>query len=206
MATKQKTIGICDHCEGEIPPGEWYTSHGKPRLYCGIDCRNTANSRNGNPVRTAKLRQAVAEGRWQNPHHLHPPTGEEQAARARLGRRREVAEGCWRNPALDPAARAKLSTPRKHAADPVLHSALEQLRQGARMGGLTAEEQSRYRAYRRELELARRTELRAYQRARYRRIMAATDPAARELLRERWRRENQRRAAKRAAQAKEPTR
>ena len=202
MATKQKPMGICDHCEGAIPPGDWYTSHGKPRLYCSIDCRNTANSRNGTPARTAKLRQAVAEGHWQNPHHLHPPTAAEQAARSRKGRLREVAEGRWRNPALDPAARAKLSTPRKYAADPVLHSALEQLRQGARMVDLTAAEQARYRSYRREQELARRTELRAYQRARYRRIMTATDPAARELLRARWRRANQRRAA----QAKEPIR
>ena len=73
MATKQKPMGICDHCEGAIPPGDWYTSHGKPRLYCSIDCRNTANSRNGTPARTAKLRQAVAEGCWQNPQEPAPP-------------------------------------------------------------------------------------------------------------------------------------
>lgn len=211
MATKRQPIGICDHCKGEIPPGDWYTAHGKPRLYCSIDCRNTANSRNGNPVRTAKLRQAVADGRWQNPAHLRPPTCEEQSARSRKGRLREGAEGRWRNPALDPAARAKLSRPRKHADDPLLHRAIERLRQGGKMRDLTPEEHASYRAYRRALEQARLTEIRAYQRACYHRLMSALDPAGRERLRELWRQahtcaENHRRAARqKAAQTKEPT-
>ncbi len=196
MAEKRLPIGICDHCEGEIPVVDWYTSHGKPRRYCSINCRNTANSRAGNPVRTAKLRQAVAEGRWQNPHQLHPPTGAEQAARARKGRVREMAEGRWRNPALEPAARLKLSRPRKHDDDPVLHRALERLKQGARMVDLSAAERERSLAYRRQLRQARLTEVRAYQRARYRRIIDAADPAARERLRALWRRQNRRRAAR----------
>ncbi len=196
MAEKRLPIGICDHCECELPAQDWYTSHGKPRRYCSIDCRNTANSRAGNLVRTAKLRQAVADGRWQNPHHIHPPTGEEQASRARKGRLREVTEGRWRNPALASAARLKLSQPRKHGDDPVLHRALEQLKQGARMVELSAAERERYLAYRRQLRLARLTEVRAYQRARYRHIMDAADSTARERLRALWRRhaKRQRRA------------
>ncbi len=196
MAEKRLPLGICDHCVGEIPVQDWYTSHGQPRRYCSIDCRNTANSRAGNPLRTAKLRQAVAEGRWRNPHQLRPPTGAEQAARARQGRLREVAEGRWRNPALDSAARLKLSRPRKHGDDPLLHRALEQLRQGARMAELSAAERERYLAYRRQLRQARLSEIRAYYRTRYRRIMEAADSPARERLRALWRLQNQRRAAR----------
>ncbi len=196
MAEKRLPIGICDHCEGKIPVQNWYTAHGQPRRYCSIDCRNTANSRAGNAVRTAKLRQAVAEGRWQNPHQLHPPTGAEQAARARKGRLREVAEGRWRNPALAPAARLKLSRPRKHNDDPLLHRALERLKQGTRMADLSAAERERYLAYRRQLRQARLSEIRAYQRARYRRVMDAVDAPEREHLRALWRRQNQRRAAR----------
>jgi hypothetical protein len=73
------------------------------------------------------------------------------------------------------------------------------------MADLTAEERVHYRAYRRELEHARLTDLRAYQRARYRRIMDATDPAGRERLRELWRQQNRRRAAQKTAQKEEPT-
>ena len=196
---KRRPVGICDHCGEPFPPSvSPYTRRG-PRLYCSVACRNTANSRIGNPTRTAKLRQAVAEGRWQNPATLRPPTGAEQSARARKGRLREVAEGRWRNPALDPAARAKLSQPRKHGDDPVLHRAMEKLNQGARMTELSAEERVRYCAYRRELRLARLEAVRAYYRARYRRIMVADDPTARERLRARWRLHNQRRAAKACA-------
>ena len=85
MAEKRLPVGICDYCEGPIPPGDWFTRRG-PRLYCSVDCRNTANSRAGNAVRTAKQKARVAAGAWQNPAKLRPPTGEEQAARARKGR------------------------------------------------------------------------------------------------------------------------
>lgn len=185
MTEKHLPVGTCDHCGEPFPPNVSHYTRRGPRRYCSIVCRNTANSRAGNPTRTAKLRRAVAEGRWQNPHHLHPPTGEEQAARAHKGRLREVAEGRWRNPALAPAARAKLSRPRKYADDPLLHRALERLRQGARMADLTAEERARYRSYRQQLRQARLEAVRAYYRARYRRIMAGTDPAVRERLRTR---------------------
>lgn len=196
MITKRLPIGICEQC-GEPFPSDVspYTRRG-PRLYCSRECRNTANSRNGNPVRTAKLRQAVAEGRWQNPHHLHPPTGEEQSARSRKGRLREVAEGRWRNPALDPAARAKLSRPRKHADDPVLHRAVERLGQGAKMADLTDEERTRYNVYRQELRRARAAEVRERQRACYHRMIARLDAAGRARLRARWRQANARKCEK----------
>lgn len=144
---KTAQIGICDLCGGSIPRRDWYTSHGKPRRYCSVDCRNTANSRAGNPVRTAKLRRAVADGRWRNPMRIRPPTGAEQAARARNGRLREVAENRWRNPGLTPEARAINSQPEKHTG--ALAHAIEKLGRGLHVGDLTPEEASAYRAYRR---------------------------------------------------------
>ena len=66
MTDKTAPVGTCDHCGGPIAPDEWHTRRG-PRRYCSRECRNTANSRNGNPVRVAKLHEAVAAGRWVNP-------------------------------------------------------------------------------------------------------------------------------------------
>ena len=148
---KTEPIGVCDHCKGEITD-TWYTRRG-PRRYCCVDCRNTANSRAGAPTRSAKNRARVAAGVWQNPHKLNPPTGEEQARRARLGRLREVAAGTWRNPALADVARVKLSRPRKHTGD--LHRAIEKLKRGLSTADLSPEEQEAHRAYRRRLWAAR---------------------------------------------------
>jgi hypothetical protein len=166
---KVEPVGTCDLCKGPIPPDEWYTRRG-PRRYCSRECRNTANSRAGSATRLAKLRQRIAAGAWRNPATLRPPTGAEQASRARKGRQREVSEGRWRNPALSDAARAKLSRPRRHTG--VLHSALEKLKRGLRVAALTAEEQDAHRAYRRQqrAELWARTpeEQRARLRAKWR--------------------------------------
>ena len=167
MVDKQKPIGICDLCLGPIPRADWHTSKGHLRLYCSVDCRNTANSRNGNPVRIEKLRKHVARGEWQNPAKLHPPTPEEQAARARKGRLREVAVGAWRNPALDDAARQKLSRPRKHTGP--LHSAIEKLKRGLSVVELTFEEQTAHREYRRQLHTERRDDINRLARERYHR-------------------------------------
>jgi len=147
MKPKQQPIGICDLCLAPIPREQWYTRRG-PRLYCpDTDCRNTANSRAGAPIRAEEQREHVRRGEWQNPAKINPPTGAEQARRSRLGRLREVARGLWRNPALTPAAREKLSRPRKHSG--VLHRAMEKLRHG-KMADLTDEERDAYRAYQRE--------------------------------------------------------
>jgi hypothetical protein len=99
------------------------------------------------PIRGAKARRRVALGLWQNPMRLRPPTPAEQAQRARKGRLREVRAGQWRNPALTPAARAKLSRPRRHAGE--LAQAIEKLKAGAHIADLTPAEQETYRAYRR---------------------------------------------------------
>lgn len=165
MSEKTKPLGICDHCDGPIKPGEWYTSKGKPRRYCSRDCRNTGNSRSGSPARLAKMRERIRMGEWRNPAEIRPPTPAEQAARARKGRLREVSEGRWRNPAADEAAREKLSRARKH--DPVLHSALEKLRQGARIAELLPEEQEAHRAYRKQLRDENRAEANRKARERY---------------------------------------
>lgn len=144
MTDKGQPVGICDYCLGPIPPGEWYTRRG-PRLYCSIDCRNTANARAGAAIISRKNKERIAAGTWRNPAELRPPTPEEQAHRARLGRLREVAAGRWRNPALDPAARAKLSRPRKHTGE--LASAIDKLNRGT-MADLTEGERAAYHNYR----------------------------------------------------------
>ena len=194
---KQQALGICDNCLSEIPRDEWYTSKGKPRLYCGRDCRNTGNSRAGAPIRSVKAKRRVARGEWQNSHHLNPPTPTEQSRRARLGRRREVKAGTWRNPALSDEAKDKLSRPRKH--DPALHAVLEKLKQGIRVSELTPEEQELHRAYRRELVATRRDEVNAGYRQRYRLRQASMSEEEHEAQRAKWREQNRRRSKARAS-------
>jgi hypothetical protein len=165
--SKSQPIGICDLCRGIIPPEDWYTSKGKPRMYCSIDCKNTANSRAGAPIRREKTLLRIARGEWQNPAELRPPTSDEQSYRARKGRKREVAEGRWRNPALSADARRKLSRPRKHEG--ILHLVIEKLKQGLGVADLSAEEQGAHRDYRKQLRDARREELNRQARERYHR-------------------------------------
>ena len=191
MPTKKHPLGVCDLCNGPISPGDWYTSKRRPRLYCSIDCRNTANSRNGNPERVRKLRIAVAAGAWQNPAHLRPPTSAEQSDRSRQGRLREVAEGRWRNPGLTPEARAINSLPHKHSGP--LAAAIEKLKVCRRLADLTDDEHAAYLAYSRALRAARRDEVNAGYRRRYAERRAAMTEAEREAQRAKWRADNQRR-------------
>jgi hypothetical protein len=99
----------------------------------------------------------ITRGEWQNPSKLRPPTSQEQAERARKGRLSEVATNAWRNPALDPDARSKLSTPRRHTG--ILHSAIEKIKRGSSVADLTFEEAEAHREYRRQLRAARRDEV-----------------------------------------------
>ncbi len=191
---KRLSIGTCDHCEGEIPSDQWYTTKGKPRLHCCRKCRNTAISRAGAKVRSEKAKKRVALGQWQNPAKLNPPTSEQQAERARKGRLREVEAGTWRNPALSDEARKKLSRPRKHSG--TLHLAIEKLSRGLRMDQLTPDEQDVYRQYRRELRLARRNEINAAARRRYHQRQAAMSEQEREAQRRKWREKDARRRKK----------
>ena len=191
---KQQALGICDNCLEEIPREEWYTSKGEPRRYCGIDCKNTGNSRAGASIRSAKARQRVARGEWQNPGKLKPPTPEEQARRSRLGRKREVQAGTWRNPALSDKAKEKLSRPRKHG--PALHAVLEKLKRGGRVVDLSPEEKELHRAYCRELVAARRDEVNAGYRRRYRQQQDNLNDEEREAQRARWREQNKKRKLK----------
>lgn len=169
MTAKQQPVGTCDLCLEPIPEDQWYTRRGS-RRYCSIDCRNTANSRAGNEVRIAKLKRSVAEGRWQNPAKLNPPTPAEQGERSRKGRLKEVAEGRWRNPALTDEARAKLSRPRKHEG--ALHRAFERMKQGDKLTELTEEERAAFSAYQHERYTRRKAAMSAEeierQRARWR--------------------------------------
>ena len=189
MVDKQKPIGVCDHCEGPIPRGEWYTSKGTPRLHCSFECKQTANSRKGNPTRVSKLVKRVAAGLWKNPRDgLDSETIKQlQSTASRKGRLREVAEGRWRNPALTDEARKKLSRPRKHSD--VLHSAIEKLRT-MKMDELTIEERDAYHAYRSELRNARRDEINRLARERYHRRQSELSPEQRKKQRKKWRRQN----------------
>lgn len=194
---KEQPLGICDNCRGEIPRDEWFTSKGQSRRYCGRDCRNTGNSRAGAPIRSEKTKQRIARGDWYNPHLLNPPTPKEQSRRARLGRNREVKAGTWRNPAISAGAREKLSRPRKH--DPELHAVLEKLKGGS-VADLTPEEKHIHRAYQRGLYQARRDEITAWHRNRYRQKQAAMSDEEREAQRAKWREQNRRRAAKKKSE------
>ncbi len=192
MPEKVKPIGVCDHCGGGIPPGQWYTSKRRPRLHCSFECKQAANSQAGAPIRREKMRRRVERGEWQNPHHLNPPTPEEQSRRARLGRKREVTAGAWRNPALDDEARAKLSRPRKHRG--VLHAAIEKLGRGLKSSDLTEEEREAFNAHQRRLVAARRDEVNAIARKNYRRRQNEMTDEEREAQRAKWRVANRRRA------------
>ncbi len=158
MSAKTRAVGICDFCGGSIPPAEWYTTKGRPRLYCSIECRNTANSRAGNTKRIAKARERVARGQWRNPAPPETYSSEEQSRRARLGRQREVAEGRWRNPALSTEARQKLSRPRTHADNLQLHAILARLTRGEPLAEMTPEEKRIVSEYRKKLRAKRKSE------------------------------------------------
>ena len=167
----------------------------RPRRYCSVECRNAGNSRAGAHIRAEKMQARVVAGEWRHPHEYMTPEqiSETQSKVARRGRLREVAEGRWRNPALSPAAREKLSRPRKHGDNPALHRALEKFRQGAgAAAALTDEEREAHRQYRAQLRAVRREEINAWYRAYYHRSMA--DPERREKIRARWQRQNRRRS------------
>lgn len=150
MSEKTAPIGVCDLCAGVIKADEWFTRRG-PRRYCCVDCKNTANSRAGAPIRSDKAKERIASGQWQNPREKMTPEqiSETQSRASRTTRMREVEEGRWRNPALADEAREKLSRPRKHTG--ALHSAIEKLRAGVRMSDMTEAEQDAYRAYTHDL-------------------------------------------------------
>jgi len=173
MSSKVEPIGICDHCGDPIPRGEWRTSHGRPRRFCSVDCRNTANSRAGALIRSVKAKKRVAAGVWKNPRSFLSvkENRELNVNAARKGRQREIAEGRWRNPALDDAAREKLSRPRT-VTDPLVHRAIELMRQGMKLRELPAELRNAYNAYSREYEREHRDEIRARQRAAYKKRRA----------------------------------
>lgn len=168
-AEKRAAIGICDQCGGQIPVGDHYTSKGRPRLHCSIDCRQTANSRAGAPIRSRKAKQRVARGEWTNPADIHHPDPANISAGVSRARKAEVREGRWRNPALAEAAKRKLSRPRKHTG--ALARAIDKARTGG-MASLTPSEHRAYLRWRRELRQARADAIRRYQRERYRRKRA----------------------------------
>ena len=166
---KTQPVGVCDLCLGVIPPDQWYTSRGTPRLHCCLDCKNTANSRAGAPVRSAKTRLAIGLGQWTNPASIRQPDPEKVSIGVSRARKAEVKAGAWRNPALDPAAREKLSKPRRHTGD--LAKAIEKLRHG-KMADLTEAEHAAWLEYRRDL---------------YRQHQAEMTIEQHEQQRERWR-------------------
>jgi len=195
---KLQPIGICDLCLQPIPPhlGN-YTSKGTPRLHCSRECRNTANSRTGAPIRSQKILKRIERGEWSNPAELHPPDPQAVSEGIRRARLREVQEGRWRNPGLTPEAREINSRPHKHSGP--LAEAIERFKAGARTADLTPEQQEAHRAYRRQLAAARREEINAWHRERYARIQANLTEEERKAQSEKWRQANRARAEKKRA-------
>lgn len=107
MADKTQAVGICDLCLGPIQPDNHYTRRG-PRLHCSRECRNTANSRTGAPVRAEMARERVRDGTWYDPRsELTPERRHEiDSTNSRNNRLREIDAGRWRNPGLTSEARA----------------------------------------------------------------------------------------------------
>lgn len=136
MTDKIAPIGICDLCGSQIPAGDHYTRRG-PRRYCSVECKNTGNSRAGEPVRYRKLLARIAAGTWTNPREGMTPeqVSAVQARASRTTRTREVSEGRWRNPALGLAARrANADAARDRWADPEMAAAMRPLPADARTG------------------------------------------------------------------------
>jgi len=195
-STKHAPLGVCDLCGSQIAPDEWYTSKGKPRLHCSLECRQTDNSRVGAPLRSAKAKHRVALGIWKNPaRDLTPQQRKDISARAgTIARTREVAEGRWRNPGLTLEARAINSRPEKHGDNPTLHHAIELMHQGVKLSEMPEPERTAYNARSRELYAEKRDAKRAVWNAAYRRRQAEMTPTQREQQREKWRKENLRKA------------
>jgi hypothetical protein len=184
---QRAALGICDLCGGPVPSGQWYTTKGRPRLHCSVDCRQTANSRTGAPIRRREMQAHVAAGEWINPASIHAPDPANVAAGVSRARKAEVVAGTWRNPALTDAARRKLSRPRKYHG--ALARAMDKLRRGT-MTDLTEAEHAAYLRYRRRLRQARLDADRAYHREWSRHKWESLTPAERETQRERWREKN----------------
>ncbi len=191
---KREPLGICDLCRGPIAPNDWYTTKGRPRLHCSIECRQSDNSRVGNPIRVAKIKQHIAAGTWKNPaHDLTPPQRSEISRRAgTVARTREVAEGRWRNPGLTPEARAINSRPEKHGDNPVLHHAFELMQQGVKLSEMPQAERDAYNANNRRLYAEKREEKRAKWNAAYKRRQTVLTPEQRAAQRAKWREANRR--------------
>jgi DNA-binding XRE family transcriptional regulator len=198
MADKIKPLGVCDLCGERFPSGvSLYTSKGTPRLFCSLECRNTANSRAGAPIRSRKMHERIQRGEWQNP--AESMTEEDRREYARRGgqvrakqHREALAAGTWQNPANAPGAREKLSRPRRHGDNPLLHSAMKKLDSGLRMADLTLEEAAEYRRYRGRLRDKRRRQWRAYYRRRYRLRMSTKKGRAAESAKWQHQRERER--------------
>ena len=166
-----------------------YTVDGKRRRFCSVECRQLHNARAGAPLRAIKMRQRVHSGLWTNPldftthderSEYGKRGGEARAAQAQA----EIQQGTWVPPSTRPGAREKLSRPRKHTDDPVLHSALEKLTAGGHVPDLTDAEREAHNRYRRELAARNPERIRQRQRQAYRRRMS--DPAKRAAARARY--------------------
>lgn len=196
MTAKRAPVGICDLCGGSIPRGEWYTTKDRARLHCSTTCKATANSRAGASIRSRRAKQRVARGEWYNPRSQM--TSDEisrvQSKASRTARLREVRENRWRNPALDDAARAKLSRPRKHSG--ALARAIDRLNRRMPVSQLTPAEQRAYRAYRHDLKTRRRDEVNQKRQEWWRRRWAAMTPKQRDRQRAKWRAANKRKNKK----------
>jgi len=190
---KVAPVGTCDYCRKGIPVGEWWTSKGRPRLHCSLECRQAANSRKMEN-RAEWMRERIESGDWVNPATINKPTSETISKNSCAARLREVEEGRWRNPGSTPEARAKNSEPHKHTG--LLASAIEKMGHGVKLKELPEDEREAYHVYARQLRSARKDEINQQYRERYRRAWAAMTEEEKETQREKWRQQNRKRAQK----------
>ena len=85
---KVAPVGTCDYCGKGIPVGEWWTSKGRPRLHCSLECRQAANSRKMEN-RAEWMRERIECGDWVNPATINKPTSETISKNSR----RQAARG-----------------------------------------------------------------------------------------------------------------
>lgn len=193
MSKPEKTapLGICDYCGKGIPQEYWWTSKGRPRLHCCLECRQAANSRKMEN-RSEWMHQRIDSGEWTNPASINRPSHETLSKNSRVARLREVDEGRWRNPGLTPEALEINSLPHKHSGP--LADAIEKLRLGVKLRDLSTEEQEAHRLYRKSLRDARKDEVNQYYKARYKKRQAQMTEEEKEAQREKWREGNRKKA------------
>lgn len=140
------------------------------------------------------MHERIDSGEWVNPASINRPSSETISKNSRAARLREVDAGTWRNPGQTEEAKIINSLPHKHTG--ALASAIEKIGKGVSSADLTSEERAAHIAYRKELRGARKEDVNAWYRERYKRVKESMTDEEKEAQREKWRQDNKKRAEK----------